>query len=239
MQCQNVRSTKPKPVPLEDVDTTALRGKKERDVYIKIVEARGTIYTDQTGKFPVKSISGNQYLMILVEIDSNAVLVEPMSSRKDAEMQRAYLALLQRLKRAKVVPTKHVLDNECSNSMKNLIRDTCKLELVPPYCHRRNVAEVQIKNFKSHFISILAGVAEDFPMYHWDKLIPQGELTFNLLRQSNTAPNVSAHAHLFGPFDYNRCPLAPMGCAVLIHVPTQVRRTWGKHTRRGWYVSPV
>ena len=152
-------------------------------------------------------------------------------------MQRAYLALLQRLRRAKVVPTKHVLDNECSTSMKNLIRDTCKLKLVPPYCHRRNVAEVQIKNFKSHFISILAGVAEDFPLYHWDKLIPQGELTFNLLRQSNTAPNVSAHAHLFGPFDYNRCPLAPMGCAVLIHVPTQVRRSWGKHTRRGWYVG--
>ena len=82
----NVRSTSPKPIPFEDIDTTALRGKKTRDVYIKVVEAQGTIYTNQTGKFPVKSISGNQYLMIMVKIDSSAVLVEQMSSQKDAEM---------------------------------------------------------------------------------------------------------------------------------------------------------
>ena len=28
-------------------------------------------------------------------------------------------------------------------------------------------------------------------------------------------PTVSAQAHLFGTFDFNRMPLAPMGCAVL------------------------
>ena len=79
-------------------------------------------------------------------------------------MQRAYLALLERVKAAGVTPKKHVLNNECSTAMKELIRQTCKLELVPPYCHRRNVAEVAIKNFKAHFISILAGVDPDFPM---------------------------------------------------------------------------
>jgi len=36
--------------------------------------------------------------------------------------------------------------------MKDLIRDTykVKLELVPPGCHRRNAAEVAIRNFKAH-----------------------------------------------------------------------------------------
>ena len=46
-QRQNLRSTKPKPVPFETIDSSELQGKKERDVYIKVVEAKGTIYSDQ------------------------------------------------------------------------------------------------------------------------------------------------------------------------------------------------
>ena len=144
-------------------------------------ELKETTYTDQTGKFPVTSRSGNKYIMVMVEVDSNAILEEPMKSRHDNKMQRAYLALLKRVKAAGVIPKKHVLNNECSANMKELIRETCKLELMPPYCHRRNVAEVAIKHFKAHFISILAGVDRDFPLHLWDKLLPQAELTLNLL----------------------------------------------------------
>eukprot|EP00804_Cyclotella_cryptica_P028482 CCRYP_020573-RA/>CCRYP_020573-RA protein AED:0.34 eAED:0.34 QI:0/0/0/1/1/1/3/0/453 len=90
-------------------------------------------------------------------------------------------------------------------------------ELVPPGCHRRNAAEVAIRNFKSHFLSILAGVADDFPLKLWDKLLPQTEITLNLLRQSNATPTVSATPHLNGPFDYNKMPLAPMGCNAQVH----------------------
>ncbi len=48
----------------------------------------------------------------MVEIDSNAILVEPMKSRKDEEMICRYNALLLRLKRAGIVPKKHILDNK-------------------------------------------------------------------------------------------------------------------------------
>jgi len=37
---------------------------------------------------------GRAYLMVMLEIDSSAILVEPMKSKKDAEMQRAYLVLV-------------------------------------------------------------------------------------------------------------------------------------------------
>ena len=160
--------------------------------------------------------------MVLVEIDSNAILVEPMKSRKDAEMIRAYDVLVQRLQQANIHPRKHVLDNEISENMKQHIKDKYKfeLELVPPGCHRRNAAEVAIRNFKSHFLSILAGTAESFPLHLWDRLLPQTEITLNLLRQSNATPTVSAYAHLSGPFDYNKMPLAPMGCKVQIHKKT-------------------
>ncbi len=67
--------------------------------------------------------------------------------------------------------------------MKNHIHNTCKInmELVPPECHRRNAAEVAIRNFKAHFLSVLAGVADDFPPSLWDRLLPQTEITINLI----------------------------------------------------------
>jgi hypothetical protein len=123
------------------------------------------MFSDQTGQFPTCLQSGNKYIIVLVEIDSNAILVEPMKSCKDAEMIRAYNALLLCLKRAGIIPKNHVLDNKVSENMKNHIRDTCKMnmESVPRGCHQRNAAEVAICNFKSHFLSVLAGVANDFP----------------------------------------------------------------------------
>ncbi len=125
---------------------------------------RETMFFNQTGQFPIRSLCGNKYTMVMVEIDSNAILIEPMKNHKDAEMILAYNALLLQLKGAGIVPKKHVLDNEVSKNTKNHIRDTCKLdmELVPPSCHRRNAVEVAICNFKAHFLSVLAGVANTF-----------------------------------------------------------------------------
>ena len=238
-QRQGVRSTKPK--ASADFETASdakqARGKKEQDVYFKVYDMKHTIYSDQTGRFPVQSKSGNKYVMVMVEIDSNAILVEAMKSKSDAEMQRAYLVLVNRLKRAGVVIKKHVLDNECSKAMKLLIEETCKYELVPPGSHRRNIAEVAIKIFKQHFVSVLAGLPDSFPMYLWDKLLSQTELTLNLLRQSNATPTISAHAHLYGPFDFNRMPLAPLGCEVQVHEPPDKRGTWSQHSKKGWYLG--
>ena len=172
----------------------------------------------------------------MVEIDSNYTLVEPMKNRTDKVMTAAYLALMKRLQRAGVITTKHVLDNECSYKLKELIRDTCKLELVPPGCHRRNIAEVAIKGFKQHFLGVLAGLPDDFPWSLWDRLLPQTETTLNLLRQSNATPTVSAYAHMYGNFDYNRMPLAPMGCPCHVHVKPDNRKTWAFHTLKGFYL---
>ena len=124
------------------------------------------------------------------------------------------------------------------NAMREHIQDECKvkLELVPPGCHRCNAAEVAIRNFKAHFLSVLAGVADDFPPSLWDRLLPQTKIIFNLLHQSNSSPNVSAYAHLSGPFDYNKMPLAPMGCEVQAHEKADKQGTWAYHSIDGWYL---
>jgi len=108
--------------------------------------------------------------------------------------------------------------------------------VVPPGCHRRNAAEVAICNFKAHFLSVLAGVVDDFPPSLWNRLLPQTEITINLIRQLNATPNVSAYAHLSGPFDYNKMPLAPMGCETQVHEKTDKRGTWAYHSVDGWYL---
>ena len=88
------------------------------------------------------------------------------------------------------------------------------MELVPPGCHRYNVVEVEIRNFKAHFLSVMSGTANDFPPSRWDRRLPQTEIKINLLRKSNATPKVSAYSHLCGPFNDNKILLAPMGCAL-------------------------
>ena len=135
--------------------------------------------------------------------------------------------MMERLKKSGIAPKKHVLDNEVSDAIKTEICKEYKmdLKLVPPGSHRRNAAEVAIRNFKAYFLSILAGTADYLPMQLWDRLLLQSEITVNLLRQSNATPTVSAYAHLSGPFDYNKMPLAPMGCAAQTHEKTDKRGT--------------
>ncbi|KAL7475283.1 hypothetical protein ACHAW6_001205 [Cyclotella cf. meneghiniana] len=91
--------------------------------------------------------------------------------------------------------------------------------------------------FKDHFVAILSGVAATFPMHLWDRLLPQAEMALNLLRQSRVAPKVSAYAYLNGPHDYNRMPLAPLGCEVQVHDKSMRRKSWDPHSGDGWSID--
>ncbi len=95
-----MRSTKPKENETIDSDddfqfnipeNAPLRPiKKEKLIFIKILdmedEATQKIWTDQPGRFPKKSMKGSQYMMVLTESVSDAILVEPMKNRTSGEM---------------------------------------------------------------------------------------------------------------------------------------------------------
>ena len=76
---------------------------------------------------------------------------------------------------------------------------------------RRNIAEKAIQTFKHHFIAILCGTDETFPMHLWGRLLEQAEHTLNMLRPSRITPKVSAYAYLHGMHSYNANPFAPLG----------------------------
>ena len=102
----------------------------------------------------------------MVEVDSNYNDAEPMNNKSSKEQIKAYQALLARIKESGVCdPKRHILDNEASKEFQTEIKKQCKLQMVPPDTHRRNIAERAIQSFKNHFISILAGVDPDFPIF--------------------------------------------------------------------------
>jgi hypothetical protein len=201
-------------------------------------KATQKIWTDQPERFPKKSMKGSQYMMVLTESESDAILVESMKNGTSGEMIQAYQVLINQLRAAGIAPKQHILDNELSNDFKEAIKtNNVTYQLVPPHDHRRNKAEKAIQTFKDHFVAILCGADTSFPLNLWDLLLRQAEHTLNMLRPSRMTPTVSAYTYLWGQHDYNANPFAPLGCKVESHLVPGIRETWAPHTASGYYVG--
>ena len=122
-QHQGVRSTK---VQEETGKLNLPAIPKAKDVYIKEYNATETMHSNQTGRFTATSSRGNQYVMVLVEVDGNFINVEPMKNRSEGAMIKAYTALWTRLTASGTVKSKtHILDNEASAEFKKEIQKNC------------------------------------------------------------------------------------------------------------------
>jgi hypothetical protein len=255
--CKNLQTTKPKnetnsdptsPSPREahapEHDTSDWHppgpASKTHECYVATFEPTGNIFTDQTERFVTPSSDGNNYLMIMYDYDSNHIFAEPFRNRTAACILEAYKTLHARLCRADLRPLLQRLGNECSEPLKRFMtNENIDYQLVPPGVHRRNAAERAIHTLQNHFIASLCSVDKAFPLHLWDRLIPQGEISLNLLRGSRINPKLSAWAQIHGTFDFNRTPLGPPGTRVLAHEKPDARTTWSPHTLDGWYVGPA
>jgi hypothetical protein len=112
-------------------------------------------------------------------------------------------------------------------------------QLVPPHCHQRNAAERAIHTFKEHFVAELSSVDTHLPLHLWDRLLPQAEITLNLLRTSRQHPQLSAAAHFHGLIDYIKTYFAPPGCNIIAHEKPAKRRTWAPHGQHGYSLGPA
>jgi hypothetical protein len=203
-------------------------------------EPTGKVYADQTGKFPCVSASGNNYVMIIYDYDSNSILLEPIRNRKGPTLIEAHRKLHARLTQAGLRPKCIMLDNECSNALKEFFsEEQMAFQLTPAGIHRRNTAERAIRTAKNHIIAGLCTVHPNFPLYLWDKLIFQAELTLNMLRGSRMNPKLSAWNQVSGVYDYNSTPIGPPGTHVVVHEKSQQRGTWAPHGEDAWYIGPA
>jgi hypothetical protein len=122
------------------------------------------------------------------------------------------------------------LDNEAYAALKSYFPEKdVEYQLVPPYFNRRNAAERAITTFKEHFVAGLASADPDFPLHLWDRLLPQEEMTLNLLRTSRQHPPLCAAAHFRGMIDYNKTYFSPPGCKIIAHEKPSQQRTWAPH----------
>jgi hypothetical protein len=223
----NIRSTSRTIAYAPTADTDL--GTKTHLVYAVLVD-QGQLYTDLTGKFPVRSSKGNSYGMVCYVYDCNYVKVVPINSRSASEWVKAYDTIHQELTVKCFKPEIQTLDNEASAALKHFFTaNDVEYQVVPPHCHRRNSAERAIRTFKEHFVAGLSSVDPTFPLHLWDRLLPQAEITLNLLRTSRLHPQLSAAAHFRGLVDYNKTAFAPPGCKIIAHDKPGKRRTWAPH----------
>jgi hypothetical protein len=84
---QNIRSTSKASIT-SDMEDKAVTpdglGSKTHFVYAVVVD-QGKLYTDLTGKFPVRSSKGNWYVMICYSYDFNYVKAVPIKERSTSE----------------------------------------------------------------------------------------------------------------------------------------------------------
>jgi hypothetical protein len=143
---------------------------------------------------PVRSSKGNSYVMLCYIYDCNYIKVVPMKSRSASEWVKAYDSIHQDLTVKGFQPNLQTLDNEASTALKNFFTvNNIAYQLVPPHCHRRNAAERAIGIFKEQFVAGLSSVGPSFPMHLWDRLLPQAEITLNLLRTSRLHPQLALY----------------------------------------------
>ena len=248
-----IRSHCPRPIPTSKGHLNQQRPYVKPDQRTKLAldtkpriitstwECTRRIHTDGTGRFPIKSMSGNQYMMIFFEEDGNYIHVEATTDRTTGSTIQAYsnaLALFSKRHGKQKIAR---LDNETSGKLEAYLskEHQMELEFVPPGTHRALKAERAIETWKEHFISILAGTDPEFPMQVWDELIVQGEATLNMMRPSNVNPTISAWEHMNGPYNFDRHPLAPAGIKVAVHEKPNERGTWAAHATIGFYLGPA
>ena len=171
---------------------------------------------------------------------SNVILVEPFKSRKDTFRLTAYDTIMQRLKDKGLLVDLQILDNECSMVYEQKMTEKWGVEfqLVLPDMLWRNAAERAIRSFKAHFLAILAGVASYLLRNLWDLLLPQTEMTLNMLRQAAPDPAISSWDFFSGKkINYSAMPLGPLGINVIVHTKLRRRQSWDFRGKDGWTIG--
>jgi hypothetical protein len=178
--------------------------------------------------------------MVCYIYDCNYAKVVPMKSRSALEWVKTYDSVHQELTVKDFKPKLQILDNEALKALKNFFTvKNIAYQLVPPHCHRRNAAERAIRTFKEHFVAGISSLDPSFPMNLWDRLLPQSEITLNLLWTSRLNPQLSAAAHYHGLVDYNKTDFAPPGCKIIAHEKPGNRRTWAPDGQHGYSLGPA
>jgi hypothetical protein len=200
----------------------------------------GTMYTNLSGAFPVRSFKSMQNIFVVYIYNLNAILVGAMPSKNNTAMITTFNKILATLAVCGYKPTLNVMDNECSKMVEADIKSyKMDIHLVPPRNHQVNAAKRAIATFKEHFIAGLATVDKNCHQQLWDEFLHQVELTLNFLCFSHRDPSKSAKKEVHSPYDLNKTPIAPIGTKGLVYNNPSVQASWAPHGTDAFYICPA
>ena len=83
-------------------------------LFTKIIDHKRKIATDLTGKFPVTSNRGNNYLFVIYGYGSNFILIRPIRSQADSDFIRVFTDFNEHLLSRGLKPEFMRMENEAS-----------------------------------------------------------------------------------------------------------------------------
>jgi hypothetical protein len=185
------------------------------------------------------SYDGIVCFFILYHYESNTILGTPIAGLDDISIFEAYKKQFENLAAKRFKPKLNVMDNQATKHIKQFLnKNKCKLQLVEPHNHRVNAAERAIQTFKDEFLTALANTGSNFPLQLWDWLMPQVKDTLNMMRTSRINTAILAYEALIGPYDWNRSPLALLGCKAIVYEDGDTRGSWASRGVDAWYLGP-
>ena len=99
------------------------------------------VYTDLNDRFPRKSSSGNEYILVAYHYDAHYILGTALKNRKKDTITTGWTYLHKSFIRAGVAPNTYVMNNEISQEfIETMVHNNTTYQLVPPHTHRRNLA---------------------------------------------------------------------------------------------------
>jgi hypothetical protein len=159
-----------------------------------------------------------------------------MKSISASEWINAYYHIHQELTSKGFKPKLQTLENEASAALKSF---STANELVPPHCIGATPLKGPFALSKKQFVVGWAYFEPYFPLHLRQRLLPQAELTLNILRTSRQHPQLSAAAHYHDMGDYNKKAFAPPGCNIIAHDKPSKRCTWAPHGQHGYSLGPA
>ena len=167
---QNTRSTKKIEVPIQP----PILHQKTNNAFLSF-QPTNTIFSDQTGAFPIISIQGYRYIMLVYIYGINAILMRCLKTKTGAEHLQTLKDIHTLLLHRGLQPKYCRMENECSAPIKKIITDNnMELQLTPPQMHIRNWSERSIQTGKAHLIAGLVGINPKFPLHLWCRLCYNG-----------------------------------------------------------------
>ena len=107
--------------------------------------------------------------MVLYDHDINAIIPEPIKSRSEFELIRAYAVLHSKLTNRGLRPNFQMLDNECPDGLNNyMCCGGVTFQLVHHHLHQENSAKRTIQTFKDNLIAGISSCDPGFPLQLWN-----------------------------------------------------------------------